>query len=205
MLQFDKAEARSPKLIVIGGSAGSIPVVLRLLPALGAQWRVPIVLVIHAWAPLLDGWIKQLCASAAINVNEAQDQQSITDGHIYVAPGGFHLLVDKDQCLHLDSGERLNGSRPSIDVLFDSAGQVYRRQLLAVLLSGANEDGARGLQAVARCGGTTIVQDPADCEFAAMPRAALNLMRPTLTLTTSELVDYFRELGNRRRSPIHDG
>lgn len=193
-----------PSLIVIGGSAGSIPTVLRILKGLPHGWRVPIVILVHTLSPLPDRWLAQLRATSAINVSEAEDQQPLVSGNVYIAPFNFHLLVDKDLCLHLDYSEQVLNARPSIDVLFTSAGQVYRQQLLAVLLSGANSDGARGLRTVASCGGTTIVQDPADSEFATMPTAALQCMRPSFVYTASRLLTYFKSLGDRHRRPLHD-
>lgn len=194
--------AHLPDLIVIGGSAGSIPVVVDILCHLPIRWRVPIVILVHTFAPVSDRWLAHLRAISAININEAEDQQPLHHGNVYIAPHGFHLLVDTDRCLHLDTGAPVSASRPSIDVLFTSAAHVYRQRLLAVLLSGANNDGARGLQTVSTCGGMSIVQDPADSEFATMPRAALQCMHPSFICTAGQIAAFFKDLSEHLEGPL---
>lgn len=193
-----------PDLVVIGGSAGSIPIVMTILRKLPSGWPIPIVILVHTFAPVSDCWLAHLRAISAININEAEDQQALNHGNVYIAPHGFHLLVDTDRCLHLDTGTPVSASRPSIDVLFTSAAHAYRQRLLAVLLSGANKDGAQGLKSVSTCGGMSIVQDPADSEFATMPRAALQCMQPSLICTAGQIAAFFKDLGDHLERPFHD-
>jgi two-component system chemotaxis response regulator CheB len=111
-------------------------------------------------------------------VHEAADKQDIVAGNVYFATPGYHLSVEQDRSLSLSLEERVHYSRPSIDYLFESAADAYGESLAAVLLTGANHDGARGLAQVKRRGGLTIVQDPEDAQVATMPLAALKIQQP---------------------------
>jgi two-component system chemotaxis response regulator CheB len=116
-------------------------------------------------------------------VVEALDKAVIEAGTLYLAAPGYHLSVEQDRSLSLSLEERLHYSRPAIDYLFESAADAYGPALLAVLLTGANQDGARGLAHVKRLGGLTVVQDPAEAQVATMPDAALALQQPDHILT----------------------
>ncbi len=159
--------------IVVGGSSGAIDALVRMLPALPATLRAAMLVVMHLprdRRSLLTDIFRQRCA---LPLQEAQDKDAITPGTVYFAPPDYHLLVDAGPSLALSVDAPVHYSRPSIDVLFESAADEYGERLVGVLLSGANEDGARGLAAIGAAGGLVVVQDPATAPMPAMPQAAL--------------------------------
>ncbi len=164
--------------IVIGGSAGSIDVLTQVLPQLAPTLGAPVIVVLHLpreQPSLLQSIFAPRCRLA---VREAQDKEPLAPGSIYFAAPDYHLLVDAGPVLALSIDAPVHFSRPAIDVLFESAADAYGEHLTAVLLSGANADGAQGLLAVQRAGGTTVVQAPASAYCPAMPEAALALLAP---------------------------
>ncbi|SCW32397.1 MULTISPECIES: chemotaxis protein CheB [unclassified Pseudomonas] len=169
--------------IVVGASAGGVEALLRVFGHLRKGFGLPIVAVLH----LPDERDSQLASvlghRLAVPVEEARDKQDIAPGTLYVATPGYHLSVEADRCLSLSLEDPVHHSRPSIDVLFESAADVYGEKLLAVVLTGANGDGARGLAKVRALGGITVVQDPAEAQVATMPEAALALHEPDHILT----------------------
>ncbi|MCF5085961.1 chemotaxis protein CheB, partial [Pseudomonas gessardii] len=130
----------------------------------------------------------------AMTVVEARDKEMIQPGTLYFAGPGYHLSVEHDRSLSLSQEERVHHSRPAIDYLFESAADTYGPNLLAILLTGANQDGARGLAQVKLRGGTTVVQDPAQAQVAVMPKAALALHTPDHILTLSHIGDLLASL-----------
>ncbi|GIK42394.1 MAG: putative chemotaxis protein-glutamate methylesterase [Chloroflexota bacterium] len=161
------------RLIVIGGSAGATAALSELLPIFPAAYPLPIVVVQHLH-PLQDrSFIERFTGQCALTVKEADDKEVIKAGHIYFAPPNYHLLVEEDKSFSLSIDEKVNYTRPSIDVLFASAADAYGPGLIGVILTGANHDGAQGLRLIKGRGGLTIVQDPSTAESAYMPRAAL--------------------------------
>lgn len=159
--------------LVIGGSAGSLDGILQLLPALKSLTSLAIVLVLHrrTGESLLTHLLSERLSWP---VKEAEEKEPIIAGTVYIAPADYHLLFEKDKTFSLDYSEKVHYSRPSIDVTFESAADVYGHALLAVLLSGANADGTDGLRSVRAAGGYTIVQDPAEAVVAYMPQHAIN-------------------------------
>jgi two-component system chemotaxis response regulator CheB len=160
--------------IVIGASAGGIEALMALLPGLSVAYRIPIVIVVHLprdQPSLLAQIFLQKCA---LPVCEAADKEPVRPGTVYFAPPDYHLLIDAGPCLALSADELVNYSRPSIDVLFESAADVYGARLLGIILTGANEDGAEGLAAVHAAGGITIVQRPDSAQVKQMVTAALS-------------------------------
>ncbi|RWU19271.1 chemotaxis protein CheB [Pseudomonas alkylphenolica] len=171
--------------IVLGASAGGVKALLGLFHALPVDFRTPLVCVLH----LPDDRHSQLAEVFSRRLGrpvcEAQDKQPIAPGMIYFAGPGYHLSVETDRSFSLSQEEQVFFSRPSIDILFESAADAYGPALLGVLLTGANEDGARGLARIKQLGGQTIVQDPHDAQVAIMPNAALALHRPDYLLPLS--------------------
>ena len=160
--------------IVMGASAGGVEALMALLPTLSAAFRIPIAIVLHLprdQPSLLAQIFLQKCA---LPVCEAADKEPVRPGTVYFAPPDYHLLIDEGPCLALSADELVNYSRPSIDVLFESAADIYRGRLLGIILSGANEDGAKGLAAVHAAGGITIVQQPESAQVKQMVVSALN-------------------------------
>lgn len=173
--------------LVVGGSAGGLDAVSILLAALPADVHVPIVVVLHV-SPTSPSYLAELLARhARREVREACDKEPIAPSVVYVAPPAYHLLIEDTKSFALSVDEPVWFSRPSIDVLFESAADAYGAGLAGVLLTGANEDGARGLAAIGRAGGHTLVQDPATAVARAMPDAAIRLRQPDHVLSLPAL------------------
>jgi two-component system chemotaxis response regulator CheB len=180
---------------VIGGSAGCIEALNRILPALPAGHRTPVLIVVHVRRSensLLPELYRQ---RSPLMIKEAEDKEELRGGTIYFAPPDYHVLVERRRALSLSSEEMVQYSRPSIDVLFESAADVFGPELVGVVLSGANADGAAGLAAVAREGGVALVQKPAAAEVSVMPEAALAACPSAQALTCEEIAAYLREAG----------
>lgn len=189
---------RSFDALVIGGSAGAIDAISTILPALTVHARLAVVVTLHLPrdAPSLLPEIFRL--RCALRTMEAQDKEPIEAGTVYFAPPDYHLLVDAGPRLALSVDEPVHFSRPSIDVLFESAADVYGERLIGMLLSGANQDGARGMAAIGAAGGLCIVQSPASAAMSTMPQSALDLMAPHHVLPPSEIASLLAELQMRR-------
>jgi two-component system chemotaxis response regulator CheB len=128
-------------------------------------------------------------------VKEADEQERLTRGTVYLAPANYHLLVERGDHLALSIDPPVNFSRPSVDVLFEAAADVYGSALIGIILTGAGTDGSRGLLHVQNCGGLTIVQDPADAEMDSMPRSALHLLNATYILPLSGIPPLLLKFG----------
>ncbi|MES2151517.1 MAG: chemotaxis protein CheB [Pseudomonadota bacterium] len=188
--------ARSFAAVVIGVSTGGVEALKRLLPALPADFALPILVVIHISANSGDALARLLDAHTRIRVKEADEGERIEAGVAYLAPPDYHLLVEPDGRLALAADALVNFARPSVDVLFESAARRYGRELVAVVLTGAGADGAAGLACVARMGGYTVVQDPRDALMDAMPSAALAQCRPDRVLALAGLAELLIALAN---------
>ncbi|WP_277762040.1 chemotaxis protein CheB [Pseudomonas sp. A34-9] len=164
--------------IVVGASAGGVEALLSLLVPLRRGYALPIIVVLHLPEERRSQLAEVFARRVDMPVHEAADKQEIVPGNVYFATPGYHLSVEQDRSLSLSLEERVHYSRPSIDYLFESAADAYGSSLAAVLLTGANHDGARGLAQVKRRGGFTIVQDPEEAQVATMPLAALKLQQP---------------------------
>jgi two-component system chemotaxis response regulator CheB len=173
--------------VVVGGSAGAVDVLGTLLPELPADFCLPVIVVVHLPArrtSLLPGLFASRCA---LPVREPQDKQPIEPG-IWFAPPDYHLLIEADHCFALSIDQPVRFSRPSIDVLFESAARAYAARLLAVVLTGANDDGAAGARAIRKLGGVLAVQSPETALASEMPRAAIERSSPQYVGTVQELV-----------------
>jgi two-component system chemotaxis response regulator CheB len=159
--------------IVIGASAGGVEALGLILPALPTKFRPALLIVLHLpreRPSLLVDIYEKRCA---LPVREADDKEPIEPGTVYFAPPDYHMLVERNRQIALSTEEPVHYSRPSVDVLFESAADVYRERLLGVILTGANEDGAAGLHAVHRAGGVTVVQQPDSAKVPLMVVSAL--------------------------------
>ena len=168
--------------VVIGASAGGIEALSVILPALPAGLSIPVFVVQHLARERPSLLVELYTARCELRVCEALDNTPIEGGVLYFAPPDYHLLIDPGPRLALSVDAPVHYSRPSIDVLFESAADHYGATLLAILLTGANQDGARGLATVRERGGQTIVQEPRSAQAAAMPSAALELGTPDWVL-----------------------
>jgi two-component system, chemotaxis family, protein-glutamate methylesterase/glutaminase len=183
--------ARPPRAVVMGGSAGGVEALRVLLPALPGGSGVPALVVIHVSADARNVWALLFERSAAV-VREAEDKDVALPGNVYIAPPNYHLLVDGAGCLSLSVDARVRFARPSIDVLFESAAWAFRERLLGIVLSGANDDGASGLAAIARAGGHTWVQTPDTASAPLMPRCALEAVPGARVLGLGDMVHIFQ-------------
>ena len=180
--------------VVIGGSAGGIEALSVLLPALPPGLRLPVFIVLHLPRDRPSVLADIFARKCALPVREAEDKEEIAPGTVYFAPNNYHLLVDNGAQLSLSADEPVHHSRPSIDVLFESAAEIYNERLLGIILSGANEDGAAGLAAIHDAGGVTVVQSPQTARAAHMVLSALKLRPADCVLPLDEIAKMLRSL-----------
>jgi two-component system chemotaxis response regulator CheB len=184
-----KAEA-----VVIGASAGALEALSVILPFLPADYALPVMIVVHV-PPDKPSLLAELFqAKCAIEVREAEDKEPISGGTAYFAPPDYHLLVEADKTLSLSNDEPVFYSRPSLDVLFESAADAYGPSLIGIVLTGANQDGAKGLKAVTEAGGTAIVQSPEGAYARAMCEAAIAECPEAQVLSLKEIAAYLRDV-----------
>ena len=186
---------QSIKAVVIGASAGGVQALLQILPSLPASYPLPVLIVVHVPPDRDNALVSLFQARCQIQVREAEDKEPILPGLVYFAPSDYHLLVEKDGTLSLSSDELVNHSRPSIDVLLESAADAFGPELVGVILTGANDDGARGLQAVVEAGGVAIVEDPAEAYASAMPAASLRASPSAKAMKVAAIASYVSSLG----------
>ena len=183
------------RAVVIGASAGGVQALLQILPALPASYRLPVLIVVHVPPDRDNALVSLFQTRCQIEVREAEDKEPVLPGVVYFAPSDYHLLVEKDGTLSLSSDELVNHSRPSIDVLLESAADAFGPELVGVILTGANDDGARGLQAVVEAGGVAIVEDPAEAYASAMPAASLRASPSAKAMKVAAIASYVSSLG----------
>ena len=169
----DRSIADRIEAVVIGTSAGGVEALSAVLPALPADVCAPVFVVLHLPRERPSVLSDIFAKKCRVPVREAIDKDPIAPGTIYFAPPDYHLLIDEGPAIALSADEPVHHSRPSIDVLFESAADVFGQGLLAILLTGGNQDGAAGLAAVGAAGGITVVQDPAEAQVPMMVESAL--------------------------------
>lgn len=179
----------------MGGSAGSLEALSRILPHLPENFPLPILIVVHLPPDKKSMLAELLQSKCKLEVHEARDKEPIRAGHVYFAPPDYHLLVETDRHVSLSYDEPQLFSRPSIDVLFESAADVYGPALIAVVLSGANNDGAMGLKAVIAEGGEAVVQASEDAYASTMPDAALKECPEASVLRAEEIANFLKTRG----------
>lgn len=175
------------RAIVIGASAGGMDAIKSILMPLQEEFPASILIVQHL-SPHSDGYMaRHLNELCKINVKEADEKENILPGNVYIAPSNYHLLVEKDETLSLTVDPKVNYSRPSIDVLFESAAEVYENELIGIILTGGNGDGSKGLKRIKEFGGLAIVQDPRTAEADFMPKAAIKASEVDYTLSLNKI------------------
>lgn len=190
----------SYRLVVIGGSAGSLDVVLKVLPKLKRGSTISIIIVMHRKNTYDFSLSNLLSTKTNWIVVEADEKQRLMPDCIYLAPADYHLLIENDHTLSLDVSEKVNYSRPSIDVTFESAADIYGSELAVVLLSGANDDGVEGMKKVKAMGGLTIAQDPGTAAVAYMPQHAVDNVVVDYIMAPDEIGDFINKLGAPKTS-----
>ncbi|MFN4006905.1 MAG: chemotaxis protein CheB [Chitinophagaceae bacterium] len=182
-------------IIMIGGSAGCLGVIKAIMNALPAYFNAVIILVVHRPKNIPSALHDVLSQNPSQHkVREPEDKECLGKNTIYLAPQKYHLLFEQDGSVSLDVSEFVHHSRPSIDVSFESAAYTYGKNCTAILLSGANSDGAMGLAKINEAGGTVLVQSLSTAAFTAMPEAAITLIPNIQQLSPTELILYIRNL-----------
>ncbi|SDC67703.1 two-component system, chemotaxis family, response regulator CheB [Paenibacillus sp. UNCCL117] len=186
----------SYEAVVIGVSAGGLKALGTLLPLLSPRFALPLLIVQHTREGSESFLAEHLNERSSIRVKEADDKEYVLPGCAYLAPPGYHLLVEEDRSLSLSVDPPVLHSRPSIDVLFESAAYVYERHCIGVVLTGASGDGSMGLRRIKRAGGLTVVQNPLTAECGTMPLAAIRTAEPDYILDLEEIAGLLNELGD---------
>ncbi|WP_256012857.1 chemotaxis protein CheB [Desertivirga xinjiangensis] len=184
----------SAEALLIGCSAGGFNLVYELVSALPAEFPLPVVVIIHRSRRYKSSIEELLDTKSQACVKLAEDKEVLKKGIVYFAPPDYHLLLEPEGCFSLDSSEPVLFSRPSIDVTFKSVSDVYKQNVIAMLFSGANEDGAEGLCYIRDRGGLIVIQDPKSAEVRRMPEAALNKCRGGLVLDNVAIHAFFTSI-----------
>lgn len=176
-----------PQAVVIGASAGGIDALSKILPALPRNYSLPIIVVVHLPTNKNSIIAELFQSKCLLKVKEAEDKEPICAGTVYFAPPDYHLLIENDKRLSLSNEEPVQFSRPSIDVLFECAADVFASELIGVILTGANDDGSSGLREITDQGGLAIVQSPSTAQSSTMPEAALRNCPQALIMSLEEI------------------
>ncbi|MFC4822011.1 chemotaxis protein CheB [Dokdonella ginsengisoli] len=163
----------APPAVVMGCSAGGMGALRTVLGGLSSNFPRAVVVVCHTGSEDVTTFCELLELASALPVREARERQSMAPGVVHMAPSGYHLLLERGGRFSLSVDERVSFARPAIDVLFETAASACGKDLIGVVMTGANNDGAAGLRAIRRRGGVAIVQDPLDAQASAMPQAAI--------------------------------
>ncbi|HEX9828463.1 MAG TPA: chemotaxis protein CheB [Flavobacteriaceae bacterium] len=184
--------------IVIGVSAGGMNAMKILFSRLPKDFGTHIIIVQHISPRSDNQWIDLLNDKSNISIKEANEKEIIENGIVYIAPANYHLLIEKNRTFSLTIDERINFARPSIDVLFESAAEVYKNKLIGVVLTGSNHDGTKGIKRIKECGGLAVVQDPKTAESAYMPASAIAAVKPDYILSLEEITDLLIKIDKQK-------
>ncbi|MDD5265924.1 MAG: chemotaxis protein CheB [Methylococcales bacterium] len=187
------------KMLVIGLSAGGSPIARRLLAGLPKDYPLAVAIVAHLPQGYESSLAQQLDAVSGLPVTEVRDKEPIVAGHVYVAPPDYHLLVEQNRpfTFALSEDEPVKSVRPSIDILFSSAAEVFGASLIAVILSGANSDGADGMAVVKQLGGLCMVLDPLEAEFNTMPNAVIKKVDVDYIVSLDDIISLLISVGEK--------
>lgn len=180
--------------IVIGSSAGGLNALKSLFNEIRRDFNIPVIIVQHISSDAENYLINILNDQKKLRVKEADEKEKPEKGYAYIAPPNYHLLLESDQTFSLTIDKRVNYARPSIDVLFETAAEAYRDKLIGIILTGANNDGSKGLKRIKELGGLTIVQDPLTAEADSMPKAAILLHKVDKILSVKEIAAFLNAL-----------
>ena len=183
---------QNSEVLLLGGSAGSFNIIFRVVRNLSADLNKAVIIVLHRKKNFFSEIEKLFAENSRILLKEITDKEQIRPNTIYVAPANYHTLVEKQKCFSLDVSEAVWFSKPSIDVTFESAAEIYKDRCTAILFSGANQDGAEGLLTLRNYGALTIVQDPDDAEMPQMPAAAISIDAAEYVLNANEIFELLK-------------
>ncbi|WP_207536052.1 chemotaxis protein CheB [Desertivirga arenae] len=193
------SKIQNAEILLIGCSAGGFNLVYELVASLPAKFPLPVIVIIHRSRKYKSSMEDLLDSKSRIQVKLSEDKENVKKGCVYFAPPDYHLLLEPEGCFSLDSSEPVLFSRPSIDVTFKSVADVYNDKVIAMLLSGANEDGADGLCYIHDKGGLVIVQDPDSAEVRRMPEAALTRCKGGLVLNNPDIFTFLKSIATNRK------
>lgn len=180
--------------IVIGGSAGSMPVISEILATLPVNFPLPVIVCIHRMRNHIKGFVETFSTNCNLKVVEPDDKEPICNSKVYIAPANYHLCIEKNRQFALNSDEPVNFCRPAIDVTMETAAGIYKDKLIGIILSGANSDGAMGLQWIKEHNGITIVQSPEEAVMKTMPEQSLKLVSDARVLNTKQIIELLNQL-----------
>ena len=180
--------------IVIGVSAGGLTALAQILPKFDKEMTLPVMIVQHQRHDSDDFLVRYFDRLCGHSVREVEDKMPVESGTIYFAPVNYHLLVEPDKTLSLSTEARVNYSRPSIDVLFESAAETYTDRLVGIILTGANQDGTHGAARIKELGGLIIVQDPGTAEAETMPMSVIKHVQVDHVLALDRIGDFVNSL-----------
>jgi two-component system, chemotaxis family, protein-glutamate methylesterase/glutaminase len=194
-LSLRKNKESFSRIVLIGCSSGGLAALASIAGNLQGDYPFPLIVVqhrAHDEKMLLE---EILQTKTMLRVKQADEKENIENGNIYLAPPGYHLLIEKDLTFSLASDEPVNYSRPSIDVTLQSGAIACGKKVVSIILTGANSDGAKGIEAVKRAGGITIAEDPSTATFPYMPRAAIATGKVDHVMSIKDIGNYLSELG----------
>lgn len=178
------------KAIVIGTSAGGMYALIKILSKLPVNFPLPIAIVQHRAKDQKNLLEEILQSKCKIKIKQADEKEAIENGIVYIAPPDYHLFIEADETFSLSADVPWLYSRPSIDILFESAAIVYKEKLIAILLTGASNDGSQGIVTVSNYGGLTIAQEPSEADFPDMPIAAIKTNKVHFIWTIGQINEY---------------
>ena len=187
----------SYEAIVVGVSAGGLVALAEVLPKLDKDMTLPVMIVQHQSHDSDDFLVRYFDDLCRHSVKEVEDKMPVESGTIYFAPANYHLLVEPDKTFYLSTEARVNYSRPSIDVLFESAADTYMDRLVGIILTGANSDGTNGAARIKELGGLIIAQDPETAEADAMPMSVIKHVQVDHILALNRIGDFINSLNQK--------
>jgi len=194
-LALDKniaARWHSSDILLLGGSAGSFKLLFKIIQFLDGGLDKAVIMIMHRKRNFASEIEKLFAQHSRMPVKEINDKDKVEKKTIYIAPANYHVLIERDGSFALDVSEAVWFSKPSIDITFESAAEIYKDKCTAILLSGANQDGAAGLLKLRNAGSLTIAQSPEDAELPEMPQEAINLNAVDYVLTTEEIIELLK-------------
>ena len=190
------------EIVVVGASYGGLSALQQLLPELSPDFPLPVVIVQHRKKDGDDGLCEYLRKRCPLPLIEPEDKEKVEPGRVYLAPRDYHLLIE-ESIFALSTESPVAYARPSIDVLFESAADIYHERIIGVILTGANRDGANGLAKIKALGGLTVVQEPATAESRSMPDAAMSATKVDRVLPLPEIAPFLNELCHPIQRLLH--
>jgi two-component system chemotaxis response regulator CheB len=184
--------------IVVGVSSGGINAMKFIFSVLPADFSIPIIIVQHVSAQSDNHWIAIMSANCKLTVKEAEEKEKIEKGNVYISAANYHLLVEMDHTFSYSNDAKVNFARPSIDVLFETAAEAYKEQLIGIILTGSSSDGTEGMNIIKEYNGLTIAQDPETAESRFMPGSAISKVKMDHILPLAGITDLLIELSNNQ-------